>query len=102
MILLLAVILTGLGTYASRAVFLVALADRRLPRRVEEGLEYVGPAVLAALVVTLMVDEGGRFTGGVPEIVALLVGGVVAWKSRNLLAVVAAGMGAFWVTGLWF
>lgn len=102
MLILLAILLTGLGTYATRAVFIVALADRALPTRVEQALEYVGPAVLAALVVTLMIDESGEFTGGVPELAALAVGALVAWRIRNLLAVVAAGMGSFWLTGIWF
>lgn len=102
MTLWIAVLLAGLGTYASRAVFIVALADRHLPRRFEQALEYVGPAVIAALVVTLMVDESGSLTGGVPELLALVVAGVVAWKVRNLLAVVAAGMASFWLAGIWF
>lgn len=99
---LLAIVLTGVGTYFTRAVFIVALADRPLPRRVEQALEYVGPATLAALVVTLMLDGSGNLTAGVPEVAALAVGVLVAWRVRNLLAVVAAGMAVFWVLGLWF
>ncbi|QYJ05638.1 AzlD domain-containing protein [Nocardioides panacisoli] len=98
----LAIVLTGLGTYASRAVFIVAFADRTLPPRVEQALEYVGPATLAALVATLLLDGSGSLAVGVPEAAALAVGAAVAWRFRNLLAVVAAGMGVFWVTGLWF
>jgi branched-subunit amino acid transport protein len=99
---LIAVVLTGLGTYATRAAFIVGLGDRSLPRPVERGLEYVGPAVIAALVVTLMIDESGSLTVGVPEAAALGVGAVVAWWLRSLLAVVLAGMAAYWVAGIWF
>jgi branched-subunit amino acid transport protein len=100
--ILLAIVLTGIGTYLTRAVFIVALGERTIPRPVEQALEYVGPAVLAALVVTLMIDETGTFALGVPEVAALVVGGLMAWRVRSLLAVVAAGMAAFWLTGIWF
>lgn len=102
MTVFLAILITGIGTYATRAIFIVALADRALPRSVEEALEYVGPATLAALVVTLLLDGSGNLTVGVPEASALLVAALVAWRVRNLLAVVALGMAVFWITGLWF
>lgn len=98
----LAVVLTGIGTYVTRAVFIVALADRRLPARLEHALEFVGPAVLAALVVTLLVDETGRVVAGVPEVAALAVGSLLAWRTRNLLVTVAVGMAVFWIAGVWF
>jgi branched-subunit amino acid transport protein len=101
MINLLAIVLTGIGTYLTRAVFIVSLADRTLPPRAERALEFVGPAVLSALVVTMMVDETGRVAAGVPELAALVVGSLVAWRFQNLLAVVVVGMAVFWVTGLW-
>lgn len=102
MLVFLAIVLTGIGSYATRAVFIVALAERTLPRRVEQGLEYVGPAVLSALVVTLMIDETGDLTAGIPEFAALAVAALVAWRVRNLLAVVVAGMSVFWLAGIWF
>ncbi len=101
MINLLAVVLTGIGTYATRAAFIVGLGERSLPRPAEKALEYVGPAVLSALVVTLMIDETGGLAIGVPEVAALAVGSLVAWRVRSLLAVVLAGMAAFWITGIW-
>lgn len=102
MINLVAIVLTGIGSYLTRAAFIVALADRSLPPRVERALEFVGPAVLSALVITLMVDETGQVAAGVPEVAALVVGALVAWRIRSLLAVVAAGMAVFWTTGVWF
>lgn len=102
MTVFLAILITGIGTYVTRAIFIVGLADRVLPRKVEEALEYVGPATLAALVVTLLLDGSGNLAVGVPEAAALLVAALVAWWVRNLLAVVALGMAVFWVTGLWF
>ena len=42
----------GVGTFALKAVGPVGVADRQLPRRVADLLAMVGPAILAALVVS--------------------------------------------------
>ena len=47
-----AVLLVGVGTIALKSVGPVGVAGRRLPARVDQLLEMVGPAILAALVVT--------------------------------------------------
>lgn len=96
----LAVLVVGLGTYVTRASFIVGLANRRIPRRVSRGLEFVGPAVLAALVVTLLVDENGQVAAGLPEVAGLAVGAVVGLRTRAVLWVVAAGMSTFWLVHL--
>lgn len=98
----LAVLAVGVGTYLSRSIFILALADRTIPPRVIRALEFVGPAVLSALVVALMVDDSGTVTIGVPEAAALSAGGLAGWKWRNLIYVVAAGMAVFWLMRLWF
>ncbi len=99
---LVAILIVGIGTYASRAVFIVALADRAIPPRVLQALEYVGPAVLSALVVALMIDGDGQVDIGVPELAAFVVGAFEAWKARNLVYTLLAGMAAFWLLGIWF
>lgn len=97
-----AILLVGLGTYVSRAIFIVALADREIPPRILDALDYVAPAVLSALVIALMVDDDGSVALGVPEALAFVVGAAVAWKTRSLIYTVLAGMGAFWFFGIWF
>ena len=93
---LLAVVGVGVGTYLSRAAFIVALAGRTIPDFVIDSLRYVAPAVLSALVVTLMIDEGGQVTIGVPELVAFVVGAAVAYRTRNHIWTLAAGMASYW------
>jgi branched-subunit amino acid transport protein len=46
------VIAVGVGTFALKAVGPVGVADRQLPKRVADLLAMVGPAILAALVVS--------------------------------------------------
>jgi branched-subunit amino acid transport protein len=93
---LIATVVVGAGTYLTRASFILALADRDLPPNVRSALQFVAPAVLAALVVSLLLDgEGGAV--GWPQIGALIVGGVAGWKTRSLMWVLVTGMGTLWI-----
>ena len=94
---LVAVIVVGLGTYSSRAVFIIALANRTIPPTVLQALQYVAPAVLSALIVALLIDSDGNVSLGVPEAAAFLVGGIVAHRTRNHIFTLIAGMTVFWV-----
>ena len=95
-----AVVSVGLLTYASRAGLIVLLADRTMPTQVERALRYVGPAVLSALVVSLI--AGGEGISGVDgtEVAAVATGGLVALRTKNLIAALAAGMIVLWLA-LW-
>lgn len=86
----------GLVTYSARAVPILVLADRRLPTWAERSLKHVGPAVLSALVVSLL--AGGDGVTGIegPEIVAVAIAVVVAARTRKPLWSLAAGMVALW------
>ena len=95
----LAILAVGIGSYVLRSVFILALANRPIPPAVVAALEFVAPAVLAALVVSLLVDSDGRLAGGLPEIVALVAGGFTIWKTRNFLLSAGVGMAVFWVVG---
>ncbi|MDY7106438.1 MAG: AzlD domain-containing protein [Actinomycetota bacterium] len=96
---LLVFVVAGLGTYAARAVFIVGVGERPLPARVERALPYLGPAVLAALVSSLLTAErgAGGFLRDTPEVVATLVALVVAWRTRNFLASLLSAMAALWI-----
>ena len=93
----LAVVVVGVGTYLSRSVFILALANRRIPNPVMVALQFVAPAVLGALIVALLTDADGSVAIGLPELGAFLVGGTVAFKTRNHIYTLIAGMGVFWL-----
>ena len=97
MTFLIAVLIVGVGTYFTRAFFIVALADRKLPDVVLVAIQLVAPAVLSALVVALLVDSEGNVTIGVPEMSAFAVGGVVAYRTKNHIWTLIAGMATYWV-----
>jgi len=96
----LAIFLTGLGTYLFRALFIVALSGRRFPPVLLRALEYVAPAVMAALVVSMLV---GAKAQPVPVSAAQLGGlgcaVLVAWKTRNHVVTLCAAMAVFWLLG---
>ena len=94
---LVAVLVVGLGTYASRAVFIIALANREIPPVVLQSLQYVAPAVLSALIVALLIDGDGNVALGLPETVGLAAGGAVAFKTRNHILTLIVGMTVYWV-----
>jgi branched-subunit amino acid transport protein len=89
--------IVGIGTYVMRAVFIVALANKHIPESVLVALRYVGPAVLTALVVTLLSDEAGNVSIGIPEVAGFLAGGAVAYRTRNQIWTLLMGMAVYWV-----
>ena len=94
---LIAMVVVGLGTYASRSVFVLALANRKIPDPVLVALQFVAPAVLSALVVALLITDDGSVAIGIPELSAFAVGGATAYKTRNHIYTLIAGMTVFWV-----
>lgn len=87
----------GVLTYAIRLSF-IALFGRldRIPPRLQRGLRYVPAAVLAALVLPALVEVGPDGAVAVDKLVAGGFALAVAWRTENILATMAAGMGAIW------
>ncbi len=95
---LFAVLAVGAVTYTMRAGLILALADTQLPAPMLRGLRYVAPAVLAALTVSLIANPDAPNRGiTMAEIAGIATALPVAWKTKNLIATLAAGMGVFWV-----
>lgn len=92
-----AFVIVGIGTYLSRAVFILALANRKIPEAVLLALQFVAPAVLSALVVALLITDDGSVAIGVPELSAFAVGAAVAHRTHNHIYTLIAGMGIFWL-----
>lgn len=93
------ILVLGIGTFLLRVSF-IQLGDfaEDLPDGVEEILELIPVAVLAALVFPrLFLVEGAGFQ--VLENIYLLTGvlsGMIAWWSKNLLLTVVFGMVLLW------
>jgi branched-subunit amino acid transport protein len=96
---LLAILVVGLGTYACRAIFILAFANRKIPSFVQNTLKYVAPATLSALIVTLLIDNDGVLAVGIPELGGLISGALIAYTTRNHIYTLVAGMGVFLILG---
>ena len=91
-----AIVVTGIGTYLSRAIFILALAQRRFPPLALRALEYVAPSVMGALIVTLLTSPRGEVLIGLPELFGLVVAAVTARITRNHILTLVLAMSAFW------
>jgi branched-subunit amino acid transport protein len=95
-----AIVVIGIGTYLERLSFIGIIGDRALPEWALLPLRYVAPAVFAALVAPAVLLQDGHLNllpSSNAEPLATLVALAVAWRTRNVLATVAAGMAALWL-----
>lgn len=90
-------LIVGIGTYMTRASFILVFAKREVPPRLQRALRNVGPAVLAALVASLMVgDQGWSAFRRNAEFISLAFAIGVAVKTRNMAWTLVAGMVSVW------
>ena len=92
----LAILLTGIGTYAMRAVFLVTASRSQFPPLALRILEYVAPAVMGALVISMLTDSAGQVSLGAPELAGLACAALIAHRTRNHIVALSVAMAAFW------
>jgi branched-subunit amino acid transport protein len=94
------IMLLGIGTYLIRFSFLGLIGDRPLPPVVLRLLRYTPVAVIPGLVAPLVLwPEATGGTPDAPRLAAAAMTLLVGWRTRNLLAAIAAG-GATLYAGL--
>lgn len=88
------ILVAAAGTFAQRASFLV-FAHRlaEVSPRAQRLLRQIPPAVLAALVLPALVRPAGVLDLWQPRLLAGVVAGVVAWRTRNAGVTLLVGMG---------
>ena len=89
----------GLATFAIRLSFIALLGRVETPPLLARALRLVPTAVLSAIIFPeLLVRDGAVVLGPEnPRLLAGLVAAAVAWRTRSVLATIAAGMAALWV-----
>lgn len=96
----LVIVIIGVGTYLTRLSFIGALGTRSMPEWAVQPLRYVAPAVLAALVVPAIALRDGALDlapGSNPRLLAALLAAIVAWRTKNVAAVIVVGMATLWI-----
>ena len=96
--LILTIIGMGVITYAIRVSLFLLPEGAQLPERLLRALRYVPAAVLSAIIAPELLLPGGAFdlSLGNERLLAGLVAILVAWRTRNVLLTVIAGMGTLW------
>jgi branched-subunit amino acid transport protein len=85
----------AVATFFTRYVMIAALG-REVPPLLQRWLRYVPPAVLSALIVPAALAPQGHVELGLPAW-SVLVGAIVAWRTRSVLWTIVGGMAAFWL-----
>ena len=89
----------GLVTFGIRLVPIVLLGRIEIPLVVQQALRFVPPAVLTAIVVPELLYRNGQIDVSLTNLrlLAGLIAIVVAWRTKNALLTIGAGMIALWV-----
>jgi branched-subunit amino acid transport protein len=90
----LVMLLGGLLTFAMRLSFIYLLARLDVPDIVRRALRFVPAAVLSALVMPELLMPAGHLDLGFANHrwLAGVVAIIVAWRTRNMLLTILAGM----------
>lgn len=89
----LALVVGGVGTFAMRAVFLVAAGSfARVPPWGHRLLRQIPPAALASIVAPALLRPEGRLDFASPELAAGAVAALVAWRTRSTALTLLVGM----------
>jgi branched-subunit amino acid transport protein len=93
------IILMGVVTYGLRLSLIALLGRFEVPPLISRGLRFVPPAVLSAIILPELVQPAGQLNLSLGNIrlLAGLLAVLVAWRTRNVLLTVSAGMVGLWI-----
>ncbi|MEP6997955.1 MAG: AzlD domain-containing protein [Betaproteobacteria bacterium] len=94
------IVVVGAINFLARLSFIALFARREMPPLLARALRHVPAAMLTAIVVPAIVFMAPgvlRLEPGNAKLIAALAAGVVAWRRRNTLLTIGAGMAALWL-----
>ncbi len=98
------IIVGGLLTFAMRFSFIYFFGRVEIPAALRRSLRFVPPAVLSAIILPELLLPAGQLdlSLGNHRWLAGLVAVLVAWRTRNTLLTILAGMAALLILQLAF
>jgi branched-subunit amino acid transport protein len=92
----LVMLIGGLLTFATRLSFILLLERIRVPDWFRRGLRFVPAAVLSAIILPALTSSDGTLilSWRNPQLLAGMVAILVAWRTRNVILTIVAGMAA--------
>jgi branched-subunit amino acid transport protein len=96
MSLWLTILAAGVATYATRLSFIFLLERIEVPALFQRSLRFVPVAVLSAIILPELVERNGTLDPSPlnPQLLAGLLAVLVAWRTKNVLLTISAGMAA--------
>jgi len=93
------IIAAGLLTYATRLFPIISYGRFEMPSQVERALRFVPVAVLTAIFLPEMayIQEELMLSFRNPRLLAGLLAIVVAWRTKNVMYTILAGMLTLWL-----
>ncbi len=87
----------GLLTFITRLSFIFLLGKLPMPDWFRRGLRFVPVAVLSAIIFPELVSRNGTVDYSLrnPQLLAGAIAAAVAWRTKNVILTIAAGMAAF-------
>jgi len=100
-VFLLLILGLALTSFIPRASFILLFARWPVPALLQRALRYVPAAVFSAILVPELVLTAGSLHIGLdnPRLLAGILGGAIAWRTRNTLLTIVAGMLALHLVG---
>lgn len=94
----------GVTTFLTRLSFIVLQDKWQMPDIVTRALRYVPTAVLTAIIVPELLLTSGSLdvSFGNARLIAGMLAGVVAWRTKNVFLTILVGMLALWLVQIWF
>jgi branched-subunit amino acid transport protein len=92
----LVMLIGGLLTFATRLSFILLLERIKVPGWFRRGLRFVPAAVLSAIILPELANPNGSLflSWRNPQLLAGALAILVAWRTRNVLLTIVAGMAA--------
>ena len=99
MTLWLTILAMGAVTFALRLSLIGLIGRTEIPALLRRTLRFVPPAVLSAIIFPAVLQPNGALELSTHNLrlFAALAAALVAWRTKNVLLTIAAGMAALWV-----
>lgn len=92
------IIIIGALTMAERLSFILLLGQGDIPIWARKALQYVPVTALTALALPAIIITDHSIELSInPKILAAIVAILVAWRTKNILMTISAGMVTFWI-----
>jgi branched-subunit amino acid transport protein len=93
------IVIAGLVTFATRLSFIFLLDRIKVPDWFRHGLRFVPVAVLSAIILPELTSPNGvlNLSWRNPQLLAGAVAILVAWRTKNVILTIIAGMAALLV-----